>query len=137
MHYNAIQFWCTLTVCMATSKPYNAVQFWYLKCLYGNFQGLQCCPIFGTLIVCMAASKAYVLPYTSQCCPVLVPLVSVWQLPSPTCCHTHHNAFQFWYLKCLYGNFQALHVAIHITMLSSFGTLNVCMATSKAWCFPL
>src|ERR1700684_4075961 len=51
--------------------------------------------------------------------------------PRPTCPRTHHNAIQFWYLKCLHGNPQDQSVPVHITMLFSTGTLNVCTATPK------
>ena len=61
----------------------------------------------------------------------------MWQLSRPLCCCAHYNAVQFWYLNCLHGNFQGLYVAMWITMLSRIGTLSVCMATSKALCFPL
>src|ERR1700684_4188706 len=53
--------------------------------------------------------------------------------PRPMCPRTHHNAIQYWYLKCVHGNSQGQHAPIDITMPPTFGTLNVCMATPRAW----
>jgi hypothetical protein len=55
--------------------------------------------------------NAWVLLYTSQCSPV-------------------------WYLNCLHHNSQGLGVAVHIIILSSFGTLTVHTTTPKAWELP-
>src|ERR1700684_2589648 len=54
--------------------------------------------------------------------------------PRPMCPRTHHNAIQYWYLKCVHGNSQGQPVPVHITMLFSISTLNVCTATSRPMC---